>query len=347
MKKITTIISERSILPKALNLLGALITSLKLGYRGFLLLLKGVLLYPVLVAQLFTKREEKQVGGQAVIEGVMMKAPGGWSVAVRSPDGEIKTKKEPLKGLPPFWRLPLIRGSVVLCQTLRLGLKALEFSVSVVDTGERPMSRTSVIVTMTLAFLIAIGLFIFLPLYLTKAIALFFKPAEGPIFFNIIDGIIRIVIFLLYIIIIGSWKDMKRIFQYHGAEHKVIHAYENGRRLEIEEAKKFSPSHPRCGTSFLMIVMLISILLFSLIPRDFSLLEKFLSRLILLPTIAGLSYEMLKLTARYRENLLLKVFVMPGLALQRLTAKEPEEDQIEVALVSLKEALSFHNIVTK
>jgi uncharacterized protein YqhQ len=292
------------------------------------------------------EREKTQVGGQAVIEGVMMKAPGGWSVAVRSSSGDIKTKKEPLKKPKPIWRLPFIRGFVVLCQTLRLGLKALEFSASVVGgEEEKPMSKTSIALTMVVAFLFATGLFLFLPVYLTKAIGTLLKPVgEGPFLFNAVDGIIRIGLFLIYIMAVGMWKDMRRIFEYHGAEHKVIHAYEHEKRLVPEEIKKFSPSHPRCGTSFLMIVMIISILLFSFIPKDYNLLEKFLARLMLIPAVAGLSYETLKLSARYNKNIFMKTFAMPGLALQKLTAKEPDENQIEVAIVALKEALSFtHN----
>lgn len=301
----------------------------------------------------------KQVGGQAVIEGVMMKAPEGWSVAVRDSEGNIRTKKEELKKIRPLWKLPLLRGIVILCQTLRLGLKALEFSANVAGESfqkkpletdpesrkkKNPISDFSMALTIVSAFLIAIGLFLFLPVYLTKLTGHIFKPvSENQFLFNLVDGIIRIIVFLFYIAIVGLWKDMRRIFEYHGAEHKVIHAYEKGRPLEIKEIKAFSPQHPRCGTSFLMIVMLISILVFSFIPEDFNLFEKFISRLILIPVIAGLSYEILKLSARYSDNILVKIFVMPGIFLQRLTTREPDQSQIEVAIVALKDALSFSN----
>lgn len=295
--------------------------------------------------------KKEQVGGQAVIEGVMMKSPGGWSVAVRDNDGNIRTKKEKLKKLKPFWKLPFIRGPVILCQTMSLGLKALEFSAKIAGESldkkrekEDSLSGFTMALTIAFAFLIALGLFFFLPVYLTKLAGHMFKPvAEDQLLFNLVDGIIRIMIFILYIVIIGFWKDMRRIFQYHGAEHKVIHAYEKGRPLEIDEIKEFSPKHPRCGTSFLMIVMLISILVFSFIPKELNLLEKFLSRLSLLPVIAGISYEVLKLSAKYRDNIIIKVFVIPGLALQRLTAREPDRSQIEVAIVALKDALSLSN----
>ncbi|MCX7794663.1 MAG: DUF1385 domain-containing protein [Thermodesulfovibrionales bacterium] len=304
-----------------------------------------------------------QVGGQAVIEGVMMKAPEGWSVAVRDTEGKIRTKKEGLKKVKPFFRLPFIRGPVILFSTLRLGLKALEFSANIVaesssekksgensykesqgEKKENSLSGFSMAITILSAFLIALGLFLLLPVYLTKLTGHLFKPVdENHLLFNLVDGVIRIIIFLLYILLVGLWKDMRRIFEYHGAEHKVIHAYEKGIPLEIDEIKKFSPCHPRCGTSFLMIVMLISILVFSFIPEDYSLFEKFISRLILIPFIAGLSYEVLKLSARYGNNIFIKSMVIPGLFLQKLTAREPDNSQIEVALVALEEALSFSN----
>lgn len=309
----------------------------------------------------------KQVGGQAVIEGVMMKASEGWSVAVRSPDGDIRTKKEQLKGLNTFWKLPLIRGTVILCETLRLGLKALEFSASVAgadktvssqnsqifggaseETREKTFGTFSIAITMLFAFFIAVGLFLFLPVYLTKMLGHISRAIlESQFIFNIVDGIIRIIIFLMYIVAVGLWKDMRRIFEYHGAEHKVIHAYEAGKRLEIDEVKGFSPSHPRCGTSFLMIVMLISILVFSMIPKDFTLFEKFISRIVLIPLIAGLSYEILKISSRYGNNHIVRLFILPGLGLQRLTTREPDSHQLEVAIVALKEALSFSNTGTR
>ncbi len=298
-------------------------------------------------------KKPKQIGGQAVIEGVMMKAPEGWSVAVRSPEGNIRTKKEKLKGLNTFWKLPLIRGTIILCETLRLGLKALEFSASVAG-GEKEESREktfgtfSMAITMLFAFFIAIGLFLFLPVYLTKVLSHMWGPvAESQFIFNLVDGIIRIIIFLLYIVAVGLWRDMRRIFEYHGAEHKVIHAYEEGKRLEIDEVKGFSPSHPRCGTSFLMIVMLISILVFGMIPRDFTLFEKFMSRIVLIPVIAGLSYEILKISSRYGNNQIVRIFILPGLWLQRITTREPDNSQLEVAIVALKEALSFTSTETK
>jgi uncharacterized protein YqhQ len=157
--------------------------------------------------------------------------------------------------------------------------------------------------------------------------------------FNLVDGVIRVFIFLFYIVSVGLWKEMRRIFEYHGAEHKVIHAYENGKDLTVNDIKVYSPLHPRCGTSFLLIVMVISIFTFSFIPQGWSFIYKFLSRLILIPLIAGISYEFLKLSARMQDNSMMKMMIKPGLLLQRLTTREPDESQIEVAVRALEEVL--------
>lgn len=285
----------------------------------------------------------KNIGGQAVIEGVMMKGKKGWSVAVRSADGEIHTKKETLNELPFFLRLPLIRGFVSLIHALILGIKAIEYSASKAFEEEgKPLSNTSIMITITIAMLLGITLFILLPLYLTKLIGIVFQQVlDNSILFNLVDGIIRIIFFLLYILIIGLWKDMRRIFEYHGAEHKVIHAYENGKDLSIKNIKNFSPLHPRCGTSFLLIVMVISIFTFSFIPKELSFIYKFLSRIILIPLIAGISYEFLKLSSKIKNNFIVKILIQPGLMLQKLTTREPDDSQIEVAVKALEEVLSL------
>ncbi len=233
----------------------------------------------------------KNIGGQAVIEGVMMKSAFGWTVAVRDQKGDIHIKKEVLERLPKFLHLPLVRGIVGLFHALAIGIKAIEFSASKAYTGEdeKPLSPFAMASTITFAVGIGIGLFIFLPLYLTKLMGLVISGVEKSSFvFNLTDGIIRVLIFLLYVFAIGLWKDMRRIFEYHGAEHKVIHAYEAGRELDIESVRTFSPHHPRCGTSFLLIVMVISILVFSFVPQTWPFWGKFLSRLILIPLIAGI-----------------------------------------------------------
>ena len=286
----------------------------------------------------------KNIGGQAVIEGVMMKSPKGWTVAVRDQKGDIHIKRELLKKLPRFLRLPFLRGCVGLYHALAIGMKAIEFSASkAYDTeGEKPMSRAAITLTVGAALLIGVGLFIFLPLYLTRLAGLVMGTVTtSSLVFNLTDGIIRVFIFLLYVSAIGLWKDMRRIFEYHGAEHKVIHAYEAGKQLDVENVRLFSPHHPRCGTSFLLIVMVISILIFSFIPQLWPFWGKFLSRLFLIPVIAGTSYELLRLSAKMKENTLIHLMILPGLMLQRLTTREPDDFQIEVAIKAVNEVLQL------
>ncbi len=284
----------------------------------------------------------KSIGGQAVIEGVMMKSPSGWTVAVRDQKGEIHIKREMLDKLPKFLRLPLVRGVVGLYHALAIGMKAIEFSAgkAYTDEAEKPLSPFALASTIVFAMGIGIGLFILLPLYLTKLMGLFISGvSQSSFIFNLTDGIIRVLIFLFYVFAIGLWKDMRRIFEYHGAEHKVIHAYEAGLALEVENVRAFSPHHPRCGTSFLLIVMVISILVFSFIPQSWPLSAKFGSRLVLIPLIAGISYELLRLSAKMKENAFVNFLILPGLLLQKFTTREPDDSQIEVAITAVKEVL--------
>ena len=285
----------------------------------------------------------KNIGGQAVIEGVMMKSPKGWTVAVRDTKGDIHVKREGLSEFPKLLKVPMLRGVAALFHALFLGVKAIEFSASkAYNEDEKPMSPFTITLTMGFAFIIGIALFMLLPLYATKLIGIVIASvSENSFLFNLIDGIIRVLIFLLYVMSIGLWKEMRRIFEYHGAEHKVIHAYENGKELNVENVKPFSPHHPRCGTSFLLIVMITSIFVFSFIPQSWFFVYKFLSRLILIPVVAGLSYEILKLSARMKDNPIINLMIMPGLLLQRLTAHDPDDRQIEVAITALKEVLKL------
>ncbi|MCX8070476.1 MAG: DUF1385 domain-containing protein [Thermodesulfovibrionales bacterium] len=286
----------------------------------------------------------ENVGGQAVIEGVMMKSQTCWSVAVRTPDGSIEIKKECTKRPPRILALPVIRGVVALLQALYIGIKAIEFSGSVAFE-EKQGSKTNPFlfaVTILLALGIAIAFFKFLPLYVATLASRYLNfVASSPLAFNLIDGICRVFVFLLYIVVIGLWSEMRRIYQYHGAEHKVISSYEAGEPLTVENARKHTPYHPRCGTSFLMIVMVVSIVVFCMIPHDWHFSEKLLSRISLIPIIAGLSYEILKLSARNKEHVLVKLAIMPGLLLQRLTVREPNDSQIEVAIKALSEVLTL------
>jgi uncharacterized protein YqhQ len=284
----------------------------------------------------------KNIGGQAVIEGVMMKGRKGWTVAVRGPKGDIHVKREGLTELPKVLRLPVIRGVVALFYSLFIGIKALEFSASKVYEEEdgKKLNLFTIGSTIGLSVILGIALFILLPLYATKLLGgIFISVSKSSFVFNLVDGIIRIFFFLTYIFSIGMWKEMRRIFEYHGAEHKVIHAYENGKELTVKNIRGLSPLHPRCGTSFLLIVMVMSILTFSFIPQAWSFMYKFFSRLILIPVIAGLSFEFLKLSSKTKNNVIMSILIQPGLLLQRLTTREPDDSQIEVAVTALKEVL--------
>lgn len=279
----------------------------------------------------------QNIGGQAVIEGVMMKSPACWSVAVRDVKGEIHIKRQPLKPRMKLLKLPLVRGVAALFDAIVIGVKAIDFSASKAYTeDEKPLSPLSIALTIAFAFGLAVLIFILLPLYLTRLIPF---TADNSLWFNVTDGVIRVGFFILYVFIIGLWKEMARIFEYHGAEHKVIHAYEAGKELNVDTIKRYSPHHPRCGTSFLFIVMIVSIFVFSLIPHSWNFFYKFLSRLVLVPLIAGLSYEALKLSAKMKANVFVKLMILPGLLLQRLTTREPDESQIEVAVIALEEAI--------
>ncbi len=293
---------------------------------------------------MITHQKIKSVGGQAVIEGVMMRSPKNWTVAVRDPKGTIHLLKEKLTETPRFLKLPLVRGVVALFQALSLGIRAIEFSAGKAyeEEGEESLSKFSLVMTMIVAFGLGIGLFILLPLYATKLVGLVIQSVDTSSFlFNLVDGIIRVLIFLCYVIGIGMWKEMARIFMYHGAEHKVIHAYEKGLELTLDNVKQHSPLHPRCGTSFLLIVMVVSILVFSFIPQSWPFAYKFLSRLVFIPLIAGSSFELLKLSAKWDHHPMMHLLITPGLMLQRLTTREPDDAQLEVALSALIEVLKL------
>ncbi|MBL7032345.1 MAG: DUF1385 domain-containing protein [Nitrospira sp.] len=280
------------------------------------------------------------IGGQAVIEGVMMRSGNAWTVAVRNSDKEIVLKKERAGELPRPLKLPVLRGTIALVQALSIGIRALLFSAEASGLDEEKPSSLSLALTVAFSFAIGIGLFLFLPLYTTKLMgALLTSINESSLIFNLVDGIIRVLIFLLYIVLISMNKDIQRVFQYHGAEHKTVHAFEAGVDLTPQNIDKYSPVHPRCGTSFLIMVMLMSILVFSLIPKEWSFIYKFLSRIALMPLIAGLSYEFIKFSSKKMNNPFVRMLSMPGLWLQRLTTGVPSHDQIEVAVRALKEVL--------
>jgi len=275
-----------------------------------------------------------------------MRAPRSLAIAVRKPDGEISVKSEtviPLSERFPIVKLPIVRGAVALFSSLIIGIQALNFSANeALDESEKEeISNWAIGGTMAAAFGFGILLFFIMPLYLTKLLI----PIIGDsnIVFNLVDGVIRVAVFLIYIIAISRMADIQRVFQYHGAEHKSIFTFEAGEELTVDNVRKYSCLHPRCGTSFLLIVMLVSILVFSLIPKLWPFYLKGGARIFLLPVIAGLSYEVLKWSAKHDNHALVKLAISPGLALQRLTTREPDDSQIEVAIKSMQVALELND----
>jgi uncharacterized protein YqhQ len=287
------------------------------------------------------------IGGQAVIEGVMMRSLTGYSVAVRQPDGGVAIKKDQLVSLTkkyPFLKTPVLRGSVVLIQSLILGIRALNYSASASTAGqegEEEISNWAVAGSMIMALLLAVGLFILAPLGLTNLIRHYLLPAMGNFEYNLIDGVIRAIFFFLYVYSISFMDEIRRVFQYHGAEHKTVYTFEAEQELTVENARGKSTLHPRCGTSFLLFVMAISILVFSLIPSSAHFTVKFGARVVLLPLIAGLAYEVIRFSARHLDSRLCRALITPGLWLQKITTKEPDDKQLEIAIIALKEALMY------
>jgi uncharacterized protein YqhQ len=289
--------------------------------------------------------ETIRVGGQAVIEGVMMRSTSSMAIAVRKPNGEIAVKREGLNLFSEknfFFKLPLIRGIIALVSALTLGFRALNYSVSQALEEEKEPSAWTIGLTFTLALCFGIFLFFLVPLFFTRWLRFVFPMlSSSGMLFNLFDGIIRLGIFLAYLWVISFFKEIQRVFQYHGAEHKSVFAFEAGEELMIDRVKGFSYLHPRCGTSFLLIVMVMSILFFALIPHHLSFGYKVASRVVFIPFIAGFSYEIIRFADRKRENRGVQYFIKPGLWLQRLTAREPSEAQIEVALRALQEVLEL------
>jgi uncharacterized protein YqhQ len=279
----------------------------------------------------------KNIGGQAVIEGVMMRGPGGIATAVRQPNQEIVVKKDPIRSIQerwPFLKMPVLRGVVALFESLVYGIQALNFSAQAAGEEGEQLTNKELAITMGVALVAGIVLFIIIP---TAAAKLVKSVTADPFWFNLAEGFIRMAVFVLYILAISRMSDIQRVFQYHGAEHKVIHAYEAGEVLGIENIRKYTTLHPRCGTNFLLIVMLVSIFVFSFLGWP-SLGWRILSRILLMPLIAGISYEIIRAAGRNKSGLL-HACILPGLWLQYLTTREPDDDQIEVAVRALQEVL--------
>lgn len=284
------------------------------------------------------------IGGQAVIEGVMMRSPEYIATAVRKPSGEIVYKRTKISSKKSkLAEIPFLRGAIMLFDALVMGIKELTFSANESEEKEEEqISQKEAIFTTVISLGLGIGLFIVLP----SLIGSFFF-LNNKLYSNILEAVLRLIFFILYIWLISFSKDVKRVYEYHGAEHKSIYAYENNLELIPENAKKFTTLHPRCGTSFLLIVMFIAIIVFSTIdfifPTPTTLIGKIgmkvSLRVLLMPLIAGISYEIQRYTSKHLDNSFIKLIAFPGLSLQRITTKEPDLKQLEVAIVAIKAAL--------
>jgi uncharacterized protein YqhQ len=290
------------------------------------------------------------IGGQAVLEGVMMRGPSNWSVAVRTPQGEIEQVTNSINSVMNrhrLFRLPVIRGVIALGESLAIGFRALAISANYAaqeegDDGEvkTELSRGQLLFAFAIAIGFAIALFKVTPALITN-----WLPIETTGVFVVVEGVIRVAIFILYIVLISFLPDLRRVFQYHGAEHKAINAYEAGEELEPERVQRFSLIHPRCGTAFLLWVMVIAIFVFAFLgqPVWYWLIA---SRILLLPLIAGIAYELIRFAGKHSGNKILMTLLAPGLWLQRLTTREPTLDQIEVSIRALREVLQLEGRLT-
>lgn len=279
--------------------------------------------------------KKPNVGGQAVIEGVMMRGKTHVAVAVRQPDGEISVDVRPVNSISdryPILKKPFLRGVVSLVESLVMGMKALAYSAQVSGDEDEKLDSKEMALTIAVSAGLAILLFIVIPTWSMRFLT---GITQDHMALNLAEGVLRMSIFLAYIAAISSMNDIQRVFQYHGAEHKTIYTYEAGLPLKVENVRPFSTLHPRCGTNFLMIVMLISMFIFTFLGWP-SLLERIASRIILMPVIAGVSYELIRYAGAHTDNPLVRIAITPGLLLQKLTTRQPDDSQIEVAIASLK-----------
>ena len=301
--------------------------------------------------------EETLVGGQAVLEGVMMRSPHAWAIAVRKPSGDVATHSEPLErpsDKHKWMGWPVVRGVMTLGYAMTLGFRALRFSADVAleqiapDSKGKKVEISGWIAAVNIA--ISVGFFIFtykfLPLLAATELRRVNPVFANPILFNIVDGIIRIVLFLLFIWGVSLMKDIRRVYEYHGAEHKTVFAFENGDPLQTGAVQKYSTYHPRCGTSFLMTVMIFSIVVYIVANAIFPVTTfwaRFVTRIVLLPVIAGLSYEIIRFAAKHRGSLF-ALMTAPGLWLQRITTQPPADDQVQCAIVALDQAMELEKL---
>jgi uncharacterized protein YqhQ len=286
-----------------------------------------------------------RVGGQAIMEGVLMRSPNFWGMAVRTPSGDVDLRAERFRSVTrrsKLFRLPIVRGALSLGETLWLGMKALTLSTNIALGEEGELSKKEIAGTLVFALVLGFGLFLLAPVLGTKGLgSLVGGSIQNPILFNLVEGIIRIAIFVAYLLgITFLSKDIKRFFAYHGAEHKAIKVYERGEELVPENARRLDTSHVRCGTSFVLYVLVLSILIFSLLGVQ-GWLYMLVSRIIVIPVVAGLAFEFIMWSARHQDSALVRALVWPGLQMQKLTTREPSDDMVEVAMASLGKVLSM------
>ncbi len=323
-----------------------------MSIRRFLRLSAHIQMLPVLESG-----EETLVGGQAVMEGVMMRAPHSYCVAVRKPNGEIVTEQSPLPRVSekyPIFKLPILRGLGTLGHAMYLGVKALQFSANVAlveaagekvpdqkPPDQKPTEMTGWMMAAPLAFSLLFFLFMykFVPLFLATQLGKAVPSLDGRFAVNMMDGLIRLTLFLGFLYVISRMKDIRRMFQYHGAEHKVVFNFESGQPVTVENAQKFVTFHPRCGTSFLLLVMVIAILVYPLLPFD-GFAAKLIARIALLPLIVGVAYELIRYAARHQQGMM-AALTAPGLWLQRVTTQPPSDEQALVAIHALDGAMQL------
>jgi uncharacterized protein YqhQ len=314
--------------------------------RRFLRLASHIQLLPLLESG----EDQLLVGGQAVIEGVMMRAPHSYCVSVRRPDGSVAVEQAPLQRPSEkhkIFKYPVFRGLGTLGQAMGLGIKALRFSADAAIESDKaraekkpgPISNAMIMANVFVSVAFFLFLYKFIPLYLVTELRGHYTALNNYLLFNLMDGGVRIAIFLGFLTMISRMKDIRRVFQYHGAEHKVVFNFESGQAVSVPNAQSFSTCHPRCGTSFLLVVMVMSMLFYAAVPfQSFGL--RLLSRVLLLPVIAGVSYEVIRFAAR-RQGTLWASMVAPGLWLQRVTTQPPADDQVQISILSLEGAMAL------
>ena len=297
--------------------------------------------------QIFLGQSSILVGGQAVIEGVMMRVPGAYATAVRSDDGKIKVDRHEFLSLTekyPFLKKPLLRGMIGLFESMKIGFSTLQWSaeISTPELKQKPPNKITDAFVTLFSICLALTLFVAAPIGLTTWL---FDKDQDAFVFNCIAGVLRVSFFLIYLILISLMKDVYRLFQYHGAEHKTVYNFESGKKLNVQNAQLFPTQHPRCGTSFLFIIMIVAILSFSILDAiaihyigDLSILMRLGLHIPFIPVVAGIGYEVLKLTSKYRKNIFFRILAQPGLWLQNITTKQPEDMQVEVAIKALEVA---------